>query len=90
MTAKKKAVYDHRVQCDVVRLSYDFPEHRGILYIPDGDATDQTGTVEMFKGLDPEVKTIQVVAGETLDIVYNYNAKTKEWEGFDARRGMKK
>lgn len=56
--------------CGLVKLEYDFVNRLGVIYFPEGHCCDCTGCLNLFKRIDPRVKTIITVAGKYLDTRY--------------------
>jgi len=54
-------IYDDRFQCHVQRLEYNFTTRTGLLVMDDGDCTDMSGCINVFEGMDPEVRLIRTI-----------------------------
>lgn len=50
--------FDTRLMCRVDRIAYDLKTRTGYLDLPDGSCTDMGGAIELFQGIDAEVRLI--------------------------------
>jgi hypothetical protein len=64
------------LQCTVWGLEYDFKERVGTLLAAPYQRCDMGACIALFEKIDPKVKTIFTVAGETPDVVYTRNVKS--------------
>lgn len=55
------------------------------VFVPEGNATDMSGTIRAAKSLMPDVSIVGVYWGRQLDVVY-FMGKDGSWAAFDARR----
>lgn len=58
------------LKCDVRAIFYDFASRQGVIHIDDGDCTDMTGCITLFRRIDPGVTQIQTIAGGRDDTRY--------------------
>lgn len=58
------------LMCSVDRVSYDYAQKVGEIWLPPDNCTDMKGAIRMMTGFDPEVKTIITWAGGRRDTVY--------------------
>lgn len=74
------------VQCYVRELTYDFKQRTGRLDLEDGSCTDMKGCIELFKRIDPEVHSIETIAGGRKDTKYHLtDGKWEAWTGLEQR-----
>ncbi|HEV2136558.1 MAG TPA: hypothetical protein VGR47_20230 [Terracidiphilus sp.] len=59
-----------QLQCSVRRIEYDFETRTGIVFMPDGNCVDMSGTLELFSAIDPNVCAVRTFAGSKLDTCY--------------------
>jgi hypothetical protein len=55
---------------EVLRIDYDVRTRRGRVFMAEGCCVDMTGTIRLFKRIDPQVKAIDTFAGELPDTCY--------------------
>lgn len=65
-----KFVFRDDVQCHVQKLTYDFKEKVGHLFLEDGDCTSMSGCIKLFQAIDPRVVGILTIAGGRQDTGY--------------------
>jgi len=72
-----------QLQCEVVRLSYNFTNATGHIYFPPCNCCDMVGCIEYFRKIDPNVKCIQTYSGSKADTYYIFD--NGEWHacGYD-------
>lgn len=58
------------IQCAALLIQYHALERLGILYIPEMNKTDMSGTINLFKKIDHAVKAIKVFCDDKPDITY--------------------
>lgn len=63
-------VYHEGIQCYVITFSYSPGLRQGILYIPASNSVDMNGTLNFFKTIDPDVRSIIVYRDGVLDVLY--------------------
>ena len=63
-------VFDERLRCGVLSLSYDFQSLTGNIYFPDGHCCDFSGCIGIFTKIDPRVLTVKTHAGDAPDTEY--------------------
>jgi hypothetical protein len=74
-------IYDGRFQCCVQRLEYDFTTRTGVLVMDEHDCTDMSGCIQVFEGIDPEVRLIRTMeASGHPDTIYRKLAEG--WKAF--------
>ena len=66
--------YLSELQCDVLKLQYDFIMLEGTLDMPEGNCCDMRGCIDLFKKIDPRVSRISTFAGGVQDTAYRLNA----------------
>jgi hypothetical protein len=59
------------LQCDVVRLAYDFATRVGTLQMPPDNCCDMSGCIALFERIDSNVTRIETVAGSKPDTAYS-------------------
>ena len=82
MSEPTRAIWDKRLKCNVVSLTYDFRSRTGQLYLLDGDCCDMTGCVDLFEAIDPTVTAIDTYSGDEADTVYRKQGT--EWRALIA------
>lgn len=60
-------VYHKLVMAHVERMTYDRETRSGVLYIAPHEAPDMGGTIELFEGVDPDVRLVDVYSGTEPD-----------------------
>ena len=70
-------IYRRDLGTNVIKLEYDFANRVGTLYMPELCCTDMTGTIALFKRIDPEVEEIHTISGEKPDVIYV--GKKNQW-----------
>ena len=70
MSKSSSGIWNDRLMCNVVSLTYDFRSHTGQLYLSDGDCCDMTGCVAIFEGIEPKVTAINTHSGDQSDTMY--------------------
>lgn len=78
-----ESLYDERLMCEVVSLSYDFRTRTGELYLPDSNCCDMTGCLELFEAIDPSVVAIETRSGNRADTAYRKVGV--DWKAFGPR-----
>jgi hypothetical protein len=58
------------LQCDVVRLAYDFATNVGALQMPPDNCCDMSGCIALFERIDADVTRIETMAGSKPDTIY--------------------
>lgn len=77
--------YDHRLQCYVTALSYDFVTRKGRLDM-DHSCCDMQGCVDLFLGIDPLCERIETVDCGEPDTVYRLTPQG--WEALEPHRNF--
>ena len=67
-----------RLQCEVIKVTYDFLRRVGVAYFPEDNCCDMDGCIALFTGIDPEVVFIQTFAGNIEDTCYRQHSDG-EW-----------
>jgi hypothetical protein len=62
--------YHCELMTPVRRMTYEFEQRLGVLYLPPYCCTDMAGAIALFRRLDPEVQQVQTFAGSERDTVY--------------------
>lgn len=78
---KPRPPFHNHFQCCVHGITYDFENHVGKVHMKEGSCTDQDGTINFFKHIDPAVATIRTFAGEKPDTVYF--VQNGDWHSVD-------
>lgn len=71
MTDPLSELWDERLMCRVLSLTYDFRSQTGRLHMADGDCCDMEGCVALFQGIDPQATTIKTFSGSIPDMIYH-------------------
>lgn len=66
------------LQCDVIRLEYDFERRHGHLFMQEGNCCDMDGGIVLFEAIDARVKHIETHAGKKQDTSY-MNDSAGKW-----------
>jgi hypothetical protein len=66
------------VGCNVLALTIDVVNKRGMLALPKNHSPDMRKTIECFRSVDPEILRIEVVINDVLDTVYD-REHTPHW-----------
>jgi hypothetical protein len=64
------ALYDHRFQCAVFEVYYNFTTHSGLVTLPEDAAVDMMGAVAFFEAIDPHARLIETLAGGRPEATY--------------------
>ena len=67
------------LQCDVLRVEYNFNSQAGTLYLEDHSCRDMIGCINFFRSIDPEVKQIITFSGDREDTGYTRTTDDKWW-----------
>lgn len=73
----------HDLQCEVIKLDYDFENQAGRLWIAETQTPDQSGLTKIFIAIDPNAKLIEVFAGDRPDCVFKLGPSG--WESVTSR-----
>ena len=77
----RRGPFDERLMCHVNNLHYDFAAQSGTLLLPRMAVTDMTGTVNLFRAIDPGVRLIYTVSDEGEWTVYRREGD--RWRAID-------
>jgi hypothetical protein len=61
---------EDRLQCEVLKLTYDFKSQRGDLRIAEDECCDMSACIKLFEAIDSGVRKIETYAGDVLDTIY--------------------
>jgi hypothetical protein len=67
------------VMCNVSKIVIDATNLCGELHTPVMNYPDMSKTIECFKSVDPEIKSIKVFVNGLLDITYMYSHDGNRW-----------
>jgi hypothetical protein len=56
--------------CEVERITYDFQKHVAHVYMPEGNCTDMSRTIDFFQRLDKNVGHIHTWQANKVDTQY--------------------
>ncbi len=84
----KEGLFRSDVKCSVRKLTYDFEERVGHLFLEDGNCTDMSGCIKLFRAIDPEVVGILTFAGGRKDT--GYFLANGKWQSRVAEQTRKK
>lgn len=71
-------VFRNDVQCFVRELRYDFRARSGVLELENSSSTDMRGCINLFKTIDPDVRSILTISGGRRDTAYFL--QNQKWE----------
>jgi hypothetical protein len=71
----------------VTRLTFDFNQHSGKLYMESNCCCDMTGCIELFLRIDPKVDFIETFAGGIEDTKY-FLKRDGNWVAQDRRERL--
>jgi hypothetical protein len=63
--------------CQPVSVVYDFDTRNGKLVMAEGNSCDMAGCIALFSRIDPEVESIETIAGNKTDTCYQ--RKGQKW-----------
>lgn len=66
----RDATFHHALQAHVLRLTVDFERRMAILYVPPLASVAMPRAVAFCTKLDPSIRLIQIIAGETRDPIF--------------------
>ena len=68
-------LFDVRLQCVVYAVEYDFKSRVGKLVMSNESCCDMHECINLFKSIDPKVKSIKTYAGKLLDTCYDMDGQ---------------
>lgn len=78
--SQKEGMWDDRLSCRVLHLSYDFRTRTGRLDFPADNCCDMAGAIAIFTAIDPEVAAIETYAGGKPDTSFRLDNGSREWK----------
>jgi hypothetical protein len=82
-TEESREVWSDSLHTFVTRIYYDFPTKRGAIHMPHGCCVDMPGAIDMFTGIDPDVRRIDTFSAGAQDTCYEFHNKT--WRVVDGQ-----
>lgn len=67
---RNRSELEKKLICEVLSITYDVKTQTGKVFMPDGNCVNFSTTVELFIGIDKDVKLIETFSGAYRDTYY--------------------